>query len=411
MRVPPMALCGFGTKGNKVPILTNHFKVNVSKVDGLFFYYSVAVFYEDARPVDGKGIGRKVLDRVHDTNYDGEKSLFTVGALPRNKLEFTVVLDSVMSSSEQWESSPGGPGSPNESDKKIKLSPLSIQNVQGGDISNALHGQEFEMSQEALCVLDIILRHHAARQFRRAPPIVRVDNMYEEIQSELPGPLKFLLFFLPERKNCPWKRKNLSEFGVVTQCLSPPRVNDQYWTNMLLNINAKLGGLKSVLAGEPSPSLPVISKLLARGSGHRFLATELYVRTQSPNVEMIDSLYKRVADTDDDGNYKGASEIVSVIAVQSFPEYRAKPNYLSCKFLDDKWNPKFVVIVAQQNHQSPHKIFQTNSPRTIIDNRICQPKDNDFYLCAHAGMVGTTRPTHYHILIDERTEFMFRHTP
>lgn len=67
----------------------------------------MALFYEDGRPIDGKGVGRKVLDQVHETYkseldgkefaYDGEKSLFTVGALPRNKLEFTVVLDNVNS--------------------------------------------------------------------------------------------------------------------------------------------------------------------------------------------------------------------------------------------------------------------------------------------------------------------------
>lgn len=49
-----------------------------------------------------------MLDRVHETYdtelggkdfaYDGEKSLFTIGALPRNKLEFTVVLEEVGSS-------------------------------------------------------------------------------------------------------------------------------------------------------------------------------------------------------------------------------------------------------------------------------------------------------------------------
>lgn len=67
----------------------------------------VSLAYEDGRPVDGKGVGRKVIDRVQDTYdtelagkdfaYDGEKSLFTVGALPRNKLEFTVVLEDVQS--------------------------------------------------------------------------------------------------------------------------------------------------------------------------------------------------------------------------------------------------------------------------------------------------------------------------
>lgn len=63
----------------------------------------MALFYEDDRPVDGKGIGRKVIDRVKETYdaelggkdfaYDGEKSLFTVGSLPLNKMEFSVVLE------------------------------------------------------------------------------------------------------------------------------------------------------------------------------------------------------------------------------------------------------------------------------------------------------------------------------
>ncbi|GFP97604.1 protein argonaute 4 [Phtheirospermum japonicum] len=783
MRVP-MARRGFGTKGNKVPILTNHFKVNVSKVDGHFFHYSVALFYEDGRPVDGKGIGRKVLDRVHDTYdtelagkefaYDGEKSLFTVGALPRNKLEFTVVLDSVTSSRNTGNSSPGGPGSPNESDKKrirrpyqsktFKVEISFAAKIPMQAIANALRGQESEMSQEALRVLDIILRQHAARQgcllvrqsffhndpknfadvgggvlgcrgfhssfrttqsglslnidvsttmiiqpgpvadflvanqnvkdpysvdwakakrtlknlrvktsptnqefkitglsdkccrdqtftlkqkskddegeievtvydyfvkqrnidlrysadlpcinvgkpkrptyfpielcslvslqrytkslstfqraslveksrqkpqermsvlsnalkinnydaepmlrscgvsinssftqvegrilptpklkvgngedlfarngrwnfnnkklahaskiekwavvnfsarcdvrnlvrelikvgrmkgvavedpfdvfdenpqFRRAPPTVRVDKMYEEVQAKLPGPPKFLLCLLPERKNCdiygPWKRKNLSDFGVATQCLSPTRVNDQYLTNLLLKINAKLGGLNSVLAGELSPSLPVISKvptlilgmdvshgspgqsdvpsIAAVVSSRQWPSISRYracVRTQSPKVEMIDSLYKRVSDTEDDGIMR---ELLVDFYISS---QKRKPDQIiifrdgvsesqfnqvlnielnqiieSCKFLDEKWNPKFVVIVAQKNHHT--KFFQTNSPDnvqpgTIIDNKICHPKNNDFYLCAHAGMIGTTRPTHYHVLLDE----------
>ena len=37
----PMARRGFGTSGNRVPVLTNHFKVNVASVDGHFFHYSV----------------------------------------------------------------------------------------------------------------------------------------------------------------------------------------------------------------------------------------------------------------------------------------------------------------------------------------------------------------------------------
>ncbi|XP_058212540.1 protein argonaute 4B-like isoform X1 [Rhododendron vialii] len=62
----------------------------------------------------------------------------------------------------------------------------------------------------------------------------------------------------------------------------------------------------------------------------------------------------------------------------------------ACKCLDEKWSPKFVVIVAQKNHHT--KFFQPGSPDnvppgTVIDNKVCHPRGNDFYLCAHAGMI------------------------
>ena len=41
----PIARHGLGTKGQKIPLLTNHFKVNVSNVDGHFFHYSVCSVY------------------------------------------------------------------------------------------------------------------------------------------------------------------------------------------------------------------------------------------------------------------------------------------------------------------------------------------------------------------------------
>lgn len=133
----PMARRGLASKGMKLRLLTNHFRVNVGNTDGHFFQYSVCPFvssvlliciinflsvwmvyllfmfeqvslsYEDGRPVEGKGVGRKVLDRVQETYnselngkdfaYDGEKTLFTLGSLARNRLEFTVVLEDVVS--------------------------------------------------------------------------------------------------------------------------------------------------------------------------------------------------------------------------------------------------------------------------------------------------------------------------
>ncbi|MED6115590.1 hypothetical protein PIB30_092051 [Stylosanthes scabra] len=37
-------------------------------------------------------------------------------------------------------------------------------------------------------------------------------------------------------------------------------------------------------------------------------------------------------------------------------------------------------------------------PGIVVDTQICHPKNNDFYMCAQAGMIGTTRPIHYQVL-------------
>ncbi|CAL5435295.1 unnamed protein product [Camellia sinensis] len=786
----PMARPGTGSKGQKISLLSNHFKVGITNATGHFFHYCVSIFYEDDRPLDGKGIGRKIIDKVHETYeselgkkdfaYDGEKSLFTVGALPRNKMEFTVVLDSVspksFGSKTNGSGSPGGNGSPNESDRKrLRRAPQSktfkveisfAAKIPVQAIASALRGQESENSQEALRVLDIILRQHASKQgcllvrqsffhdnqsnftdlgggvlgcrgfhssfratrgglslnmdgstttivqpgpvidflianqgvrdpfqvdwakakrtlknlrikvtpsnmeyriiglsespckeqmfslktrgqkdenesvdvtvydyfvnyrhlelrysadlpcvnvgkpkrptyipielcmlvslqrytkaltvhqrsslveksrqkpqekiriltdvmksnnygsdpmlrscgvsiqanftqvegrvlsaprlklgngedlmprngrwnlnnkkfveptkiknwvvvnfsarcdvrglcrdlarvgemkgisidppadvfeenpqFRRAPPPVRVEKMFEQMMPKLPhGPPHFILCLLPDRKNSdvygPWKKKNLADFGIFNQCLAPMRVNDQYLNNLLLKINAKLGGLNSILSIEPARNIPVVSNNptmifgmdVSHGSpGHsdvpsiaavvssrhwplisRYRAS---VRSQSSKVEMIDSLFKRGADNEDTGivrellldfysssGQRKPSQIIIFRDGVSESQFNQVLNIEldqiieACKFLDENWSPKFTVIIAQKNHHT--KFFQAGSPDnvppgTVIDKEVCHPHNFDFYMCAHAGMIGTTRPTHYHILFDE----------
>ena len=46
----------------------------------------------------------------------------------------------------------------------------------------------------------------------------------------------------------------------------------------------------------------------------------------------------------------------------------------ACKFLDEKWSPKFTVIVAQKNHNT--KFFQTGSPDNV-------PPGNNYKVCYH----------------------------
>jgi eukaryotic translation initiation factor 2C len=652
---------GYGKRGNPINLVTNHFKVSLKTTDEFFHHYYVNLKYEDDRPVDGKGVGRKVIDKLQQTYaselahkdfaYDGEKSLFTIGALPQVNNEFVVVLEDISSGKTAANGSPGN-GSPPGSDRKRVKRPYQTKTfkvelsfaakIPMSAIAMALKGQESEHTQEAIRVIDIILRQHSAKQgcllvrqsffhnnpsnfvdlgggvmgcrgfhssfratqsglslnidvsttmivkpgpvvdfllanqkvdhpnridwgkakralknlriktspanteykivglsdrncheqmfslkqrnggsgdpeaieisvydyfvknrgidlrysgdfpcinvgkpnrptyfpielcslvplqrytkslstlqrsslveksrqkplermsvltdvlkrssydtepmlsacgisiaqgftqvagrvlqppklkagngediftrngrwnfnnkrlirachvdrwavvnfsarcnckdlvrdlikcgaakgikvdepfavfeengqVRRSPAPRRVDDMFEQVKTKLPGAPRFLLCVLAERKNSdvygPWKRKCLAEFGIVTQCVAPTRVNDQYLTNVLLKINAKLGGMNSLLQIETSPAIPLVSKvptiilgmdvshgspgqsdvpsIAAVVSSREWPLVSKYrasVRSQSPKLEMIDSLFKPQGKEDD----------------------------------------------------------------------------------------------------------------
>ncbi|PWA66503.1 PAZ domain-containing protein [Artemisia annua] len=290
-------------------------------------------------------------------------------------------------------------------------------------------------------------------QDRRSPAPVRVEKMFEALMRTLPGPPSFLLCILPERKNSdiygPWKRKCLVDLGIVTQCIAPARINDQYLTNLLLKINAKMGGINSLLSVEYLHSIPLVSRtptiifgmdvshgspgrsdvpsVAAVVSSRQWPLISRYrasVRAQSARVEMIDGLFKPVSAVKDEGMIRELlADYYTSTTVQLKPQHiiifrdgvsESQFNQVlnieleqimqACKFLDETWDPKFMMIVAQKTHHT--KFFQQGSdanvpPGTIIDNRVCHPKNNDFYLCAQNGPIGTTRPTHYHVLLDQ----------
>ncbi|KAK2439910.1 protein argonaute [Trifolium repens] len=294
-------------------------------------------------------------------------------------------------------------------------------------------------------------------RYRSESPSSRVARMYEKLKAKMPGPpmdppAQLLLCILPV-KNCelygPWKRRCLVDEGIATQCIAPTKnINDHYINNVLLKINAKLGGMNSFLLSEVTRSIPLFSNIptliigmdVSHGSPYQLNVPSIaavvssrywpqisrykaVVRAQSSKVEMISSLFKPVSDTKDDGiisellkDFRATSGMkpkqiiifrdgVSDSQFNQVLNIELEEIIKACKHLDESWCPKFTVIVAQKNHHTrffkPNASQENVSPGTVIDNTICHPKNNDFYMCAHAGRIGTSRPTHYHVLFDE----------
>ncbi|XP_051151747.1 protein argonaute 16 [Andrographis paniculata] len=171
---------GFGTSGKHVSLRTNHISVSINNPDESFYQYSVSISSESNPVINNQVIGRKVTDKLYQTYsselsgkrfaYDGQNSLYTVGPLPQNHLEFTVVLDEFVAIRSGNLSNNGSSG---ESSKRSKQSLLSrtymveisfTAKIPLKCISDALQGAEVSKGQDVLRVLDIVLRQHASER-------------------------------------------------------------------------------------------------------------------------------------------------------------------------------------------------------------------------------------------------------
>ena len=81
------------------------------------------------------------------------------------------------------------------------------------------------------------------------------------------------------------------------------------------------------------------------------------------------------------------------------------------KFSSDAspYDPKLTIVICGKRHHT--RFFPTNvahaapdgnpRPGTVVDRGTAAIYEYDFYLQAHGGLQGTTRPTHYYVIHDE----------
>uniref|UniRef100_A0A8C2Y1T1 Protein argonaute-3 n=1 Tax=Capra hircus TaxID=9925 RepID=A0A8C2Y1T1_CAPHI len=216
------------------------------------------------------------------------------------------------------------------------------------------------------------------------------------------------------------KRVGDTLLGMATQCVQVKNViktSPQTLSNLCLKINVKLGGINNILVPHQRPSVfqqPVIflgADVVGSMDAHpsRYCAT---VRVQRPRQEIIQDL----------------ASMVRELLIQFYKSTRFKPTriifyrdgvsegqfrqvlyyeLLAIREACINYQPGITYIVVQKRHHT--RLFcadrtervgrSGNIPAgTTVDTDITHPYEFDFYLCSHAGIQGTSRPSHYHLL-------------
>ncbi|THH15210.1 hypothetical protein EW146_g5232 [Bondarzewia mesenterica] len=297
---------------------------------------------------------------------------------------------------------------------------------------------------------------------KNPPAIVRWHNAQASVDSQLRvmgkecydmtrAPPTLIVVVLPEGANDVYyavKHFGDIKLGVVTQCMKSMkcfRAKPQYYANVTLKMNVKLGGINtipdprsvSILTDPHNPTIvmgadvvhpapgtinrPSFTALVANVDSDtaKYVATTNVQTSRNEIIEHLQSMSKHALEmymgyrsqTEKKANpapkriifYRdGVSEgQFKHVLTQELPLIQN-----ACKEL--KINPKITMIVVGKRHHvrffpKPGEGDRSgNCPAgTVIDSDIVNPIEFDFYLQSHGGLLGTSRPSHYNVLYDE----------
>jgi eukaryotic translation initiation factor 2C len=235
-------------------------------------------------------------------------------------------------------------------------------------------------------------------------------------------------------------------YEIPTQCVKERVARDsnpQVLANICLKINAKVGGVNNAIVPKlrcpvfkdqpviflgadvthPSPQgfnkdQPSIAAVV--GSIDNMMCKyACQVRCQKHKQEIIAELQTMVRELLLEYKRRTKSAPTRIIfyrdgvsegQFQQVLEAELHAIQLACKSLNEYYKPGITIIVVQKRHHT--RLFPVNErdrcgksgnipPGTVVDRKIVHPTEFDFFLCSHAGIQGTSRPTHYHVLWDD----------
>ncbi|KAG0487287.1 hypothetical protein HPP92_009382 [Vanilla planifolia] len=277
--------------------------------------------------------------------------------------------------------------------------------------------------------------------------------------------LELLIAILPDNNGSLYgdlKRICETELGLMSQCCLTKyifKVSKQYLANVALKINVKMGGRNTVLMDAISWRIPLVSDIptiifgadvthpengedsspsiaavVASQDWPEITKYAGLVSAQAHRQELIQDLYKTwndpVRGTVCGGMIRellisfrkatGQKPLRIIFYRDGVSEGQFYQVLLfeldairkACASLEPNYQPPVTFVVVQKRHHT--RLFANNHkdrsatdksgnilPGTVVDTKICHPTEFDFYLCSHAGIQGTSRPAHYHVLWDE----------
>uniref|UniRef100_A0A0E0HVU9 Uncharacterized protein n=1 Tax=Oryza nivara TaxID=4536 RepID=A0A0E0HVU9_ORYNI len=258
--------------------------------------------------------------------------------------------------------------------------------------------------------------------------------------------LDLLIGLLPDNNGSLYgdlKRICEIDLGLVSQCCCTKQVfkmNKQILANLALKINVKVGGRNTVLVDavsrriplvtdrptiifgadvtHPHPgedSSPSIAAVVASQDWPEVTKYAGLVSAQSHRQELIDDLYNITHDP-----HRGpiCGGMVRELLISFKRSTGQKPQRIIF-YRDGVSEGQFYQVLLHEldairkkrhhtrlfahNHNDQNSVDRSGNilPGTVVDSKICHPTEFDFFLCSHAGIKGTSRPAHYHVLWDE----------
>lgn len=277
-----------------------------------------------------------------------------------------------------------------------------------------------------------------------------VSNIWSLAGKQANARPQLLVFIVSDRDSDTYnwiKRSCDCRFGVASQVMQYSQVvkgNPQYYSNVLMKVNAKLHGSTARAVGQKTgggaPKVPTmiigadvthaspgsVSSSIAAMTMSMDRSSVKYAAFCEKNgarVELITNIklmlrepFRNWVNSKTAGAGKLPSNIIYFrdgVGESQYHQVLEQEIKVLRQMIDEEWPSmshavKFVVVVGTKRHHvrffpeagkgdrngNPH-------PGTLVETGVTNPFEHDFYLCSHSAIKGTARPMHYHVILNE----------